>query len=137
MSGVQVPFQVPLEVNIVLIGFQADGGYRYTVDPQKLEEFLRVGFPTHRPLCQETGEHLDIEHNIVYNTFHVSFTKFIISKESFCTTSIVQFHHLFSSSPQAGQAEFIVLEKSLKEAMVLAGTAREVTTVVFIIYWCS
>ncbi|KAM4116599.1 hypothetical protein ACB094_02G062600 [Castanea mollissima] len=92
----EVPFHVPLEVNIVLIGFQADGGYRYTVDPQKLEEFLRVGFPTHRPLCQETGEHLDIEHNIVYNTFH------------------------------AGQAEFIVLEKSLKEAMVLAGTAREV-----------
>lgn len=83
ISGVQVPFQVPLEVNIVLIGFQADGGYRYTVDPQKLEEFLRVGFPNHRPLCQETGEHLDIEHNIVYNTFHVSFTKFIISKESY------------------------------------------------------
>ncbi|XP_030975121.1 uncharacterized protein LOC115994921 [Quercus lobata] len=91
----EVPFHVPLEVNVVLIGFHGDGGYRYTVDSQKLEEFLRVSFPTHRPLCQETGEHLDIEHNIVYNTFH------------------------------AGQAEFIVLEKSLKEAMVLAGTARE------------
>lgn len=79
----EVPFHVPLEVNVVLIGFQGDGGYRYTVDSQKLEEFLRVSFPTHRPLCQETGEHLDIEHNIVYNTFHVSFTKFIISKESY------------------------------------------------------
>lgn len=31
----------------------------------------------------------------------------------------------------------MVLEKSLKEAMVLAGTAREVTAVVFINYRCS
>ena len=28
---VQVPFQVPLEVNVVLVGFNGDGGYRYTV----------------------------------------------------------------------------------------------------------
>lgn len=71
----QVPFQVPLEVNVVLIGFNGDGGYRYTVDAHKLEEFLRVSFPSHRPLCLETGEHLDIEHHVVYNAFPVSFTK--------------------------------------------------------------
>ncbi|XP_062174534.1 uncharacterized protein LOC133879771 [Alnus glutinosa] len=91
----EVPFQVPLEVNVVLIGFNGDGGYRYTVDAHKLEEFLRVSFPSHRPLCLETGEHLDIEHHVVYNAF------------------------------PAGQPELIALEKALKEAMVTAGTARE------------
>ncbi|XP_034685323.1 uncharacterized protein LOC117914203 [Vitis riparia] len=91
----EVPFQVPLEVNIVLIGFNNDGGYRYTVDAHKLEEFLRISFPSHRPSCLETGEPLDIEHHIVYNVF------------------------------PAGQPELIALEKALKEAMVPAGTARE------------
>ncbi|KAK8671221.1 hypothetical protein V6N13_037822 [Hibiscus sabdariffa] len=91
----EVPFQVPLEVNVVLIGLNGDGGYRYTVDAPKLEEFLRVSFPSHRPSCLETGEPLDIEHHIVYNTF------------------------------PAGQPELIALEKALKEAMVPAGSARE------------
>uniref|UniRef100_A0A5B7BXW3 DUF7906 domain-containing protein n=1 Tax=Davidia involucrata TaxID=16924 RepID=A0A5B7BXW3_DAVIN len=94
-SRAEVPFQVPLEVNIVLIGLNGDGGYRYTLDSHKLEEFLRVSFPSHRPSCLETGELLDIEHHIVYNAF------------------------------PAGQAELIALEKELKEAMVAAGTARE------------
>lgn len=91
----EVPFQVPLEVNVVLIGLSGDGGYRYSVDSQKLEEFLKVSFPTHRPSCMETGETLDIEHHLVYNTFPV------------------------------GHPELIALEKALKEAMVPAGTARE------------
>ncbi|KAK9288081.1 hypothetical protein L1049_016528 [Liquidambar formosana] len=91
----EVPFQVPLEVNVVLIGLNGDGGYRYTVDSHKLEEFLRVSFPSHRPSCLETGEPLDIEHHLVYNAF------------------------------PAGQPELIALEKALKEAMVSAGTARE------------
>ncbi|KAK1592577.1 hypothetical protein Q3G72_027299 [Acer saccharum] len=91
----EVPFQVPLEVNIVLIGFSGDGGYRYLMDSHKLEEFLRVSFPNHRPSCLETGEALDIEHHIVYNVY------------------------------PAGQPEVIALEKALKEAMVPAGNARE------------
>ncbi|XP_050372530.1 uncharacterized protein LOC126790362 [Argentina anserina] len=94
-SRAEVPFQVPLEVNVVLVGFNGDGGYRYTVDAHKLEEVLKVSFPTHRPSCFETGEPLDIEHQIVYNAF------------------------------PAGQPELIALEKALKEAMVPAGTARE------------
>ncbi|KAL0457511.1 UNVERIFIED_CONTAM: hypothetical protein Slati_1090300 [Sesamum latifolium] len=73
-----------------------DGGYRYNVDSQKLEEFLRVGFPTHRPSCLETGQPLDIEHHVVFNAF------------------------------PAGQPELIALEKTIKAAMVPAGTAREV-----------
>lgn len=80
---VQVPFQVPLEVNIVLIGFNGDGGYRYVMDPHKLEEFLRVSFSTYRPSCQETGEPLDIEHHIVYNVYPVS--------------NYLHFNHAFSS----------------------------------------
>lgn len=91
----EVPFQVPLEVNVVLIGLNGDGGYRYTVDSHKLEEFLRTSFPSHRPSCLETGEPLDIQHHIVYNAF------------------------------PAGQPELIALEKALKESFVSAGTARE------------
>ncbi|KAK3002601.1 hypothetical protein RJ639_022373 [Escallonia herrerae] len=94
-SRAEVPFQVPLEVNVVLIGFNGDGGYRYTIDSQKLEEFLRISFPSHRPSCLETGEPLDIEHHIVYNAF------------------------------PTGQPELIALEKALKASMVPAGTARE------------
>lgn len=57
---VQVPFQVPLEVNVVLVGFNGDGGYRYTVDAHKLEEVLKVSFPTHRPACLSRPESLSI-----------------------------------------------------------------------------
>ncbi|KAJ1418659.1 hypothetical protein SESBI_15586 [Sesbania bispinosa] len=94
-SRAEVPFQVPLEVNVVLIGFSGDGGYRYTIDVHRLEQFLRTSFPSHRPSCLETGELLDIEHHLVYNAF------------------------------PAGQPELIALEKALKEAMVPAGKARE------------
>lgn len=91
----EVPFQVPLEVNVVLIGFNGDGGYRYPLDGHKLEQFLKMSFPLHRPSCLETGEPIDIEHHIMYNVI------------------------------AAGQPELISLEKSLKDAMVSAGTARE------------
>ncbi|XP_077218176.1 uncharacterized protein LOC143852601 [Tasmannia lanceolata] len=94
-SRAEVPFQVPLEVNIVLVGFNGDGGYRFTLDSHKLEEFMKISFPSHRPACLETGELLDIEHHIIYNAF------------------------------PAGQAELMALEKALKEAMISAGTARE------------
>ncbi|XP_040991272.1 uncharacterized protein LOC121238468 [Juglans microcarpa x Juglans regia] len=94
-SRAEVPLHVPLEVNVVLVGFNGDGGYRYTVEVHKLEEFLMASFPSHRPLCMETGEPLDIEHLLVYNVF------------------------------PAGQPELIALEKALKEAMVPSGTARE------------
>ncbi|KAL5996479.1 hypothetical protein ACLOJK_026559 [Asimina triloba] len=64
-----VPFQVPLEVNVVLVGFSGDGGYRYELDAHKFEEFLKTSFPSRRPACLETGELLDIEHHIIYNIF--------------------------------------------------------------------
>ncbi|ERN03143.1 hypothetical protein AMTR_s00003p00101050 [Amborella trichopoda] len=94
-SRAQVPFQVPLDVNIVLIGFNGDGGYRYSLDANKLEDFMKSNFPTHRPACLETGEPIDIEHHLFYKTY------------------------------PAGQPELITLEKVMKEAMVPAGAARE------------
>lgn len=94
-SRAEVPFQVPLEVNVVLIGFSGDGGYRYDIDAHQFEQLLKTSFPVHRPSCLETGELLDIEHHLVYNVF------------------------------PAGQPELIALEKALKDAMVPAGKARE------------
>lgn len=82
-------------MNVVLLGFNGDGGYRYMVDAHKLEMFLKTSFPTHRPACLETGELLDIEHHMVYNAF------------------------------PAGKPELIALEKTLRDAMVPAGSARE------------
>ncbi|KAL2338942.1 hypothetical protein Fmac_013388 [Flemingia macrophylla] len=94
-SRAEVPFQVPLEVNVVLIGFSGDGGYRYNIDAHRFEQLLKTSFPVHRPSCLETGELLDIEHHLVYNAF------------------------------PAGQPELIALEKALRDAMVPAGNARE------------
>ncbi|KAK1295082.1 hypothetical protein QJS10_CPA16g01682 [Acorus calamus] len=94
-SRAEVPFQVPLEINIVLVGFNSDGGYRFSLDAHKLEEFLRTSFPTHRPSCHERGEPIDIEHHFIYNVY------------------------------PAGQPELIALEKALRESMVPTGTARE------------
>ncbi|KAI3862473.1 hypothetical protein MKX03_011561 [Papaver bracteatum] len=90
-----IPFKVPLEVNIILVGFRGDGGFRYSLDIHKLEAFLKLSFPTHRPACLETGELIGIEHRLSYNVF------------------------------PAGQQELIALERAMKKAMVPAGTARE------------
>jgi hypothetical protein len=62
---------VSLEVNVVLIGSNGDGGYRYLVDGHNLEEFLKTSFPFHWPLCFETGEQTDIEHHIMYKVIAV------------------------------------------------------------------
>ncbi|KAI3769307.1 hypothetical protein L6452_00408 [Arctium lappa] len=70
-SPEQCSFQVPFEVNVILIGFSGDGGYRYTLDSQKLQEFLQVGFPSHMPSCLETDKPLDIEHHMVFNAIPI------------------------------------------------------------------
>lgn len=70
---VQVPFPVPLEVNVILVGFLNDGGYRFKIDHDKLYEHMKQTFPTHRPACMETGEVLDIEFDMSYNVIPVRF----------------------------------------------------------------
>lgn len=94
-SRAQVPFQIPFEVNVVLVGFNADGGYRYSLDVHKLGTILKEVFPTHRPTCLETAQQLDIEHNLYYSVLPVQ------------------------------QPELIALEQTIKSAMVPAGKARE------------
>ncbi len=67
----QVPFPVPLEVNVVLVGFLGDGGYRFQLDGNMLQEHLKKTFPSHRPACLETGALLEIEHQLTYNVIPV------------------------------------------------------------------
>ena len=69
---IQVPFPIPLEVNIVLVGFNGDGGYRYSLDSRKLASVLKDIFPNHRPTCLGTALQLDIEHTLYYNVLSVS-----------------------------------------------------------------
>ena len=68
----QVPFPIPLEVNIVLVGFNGDGGYRYSLESRKLASVLKDIFPNHRPTCLGTAQQLDIEHSLYYNVLSVS-----------------------------------------------------------------
>lgn len=82
---------MPLEVNVVLIGFNGDGGYRYSLDGHKLEEFLRKGFPLHRPSCFETGEPIDIEHHIMYNVIAV--ICFISDNNGLLFTTVLSYCH--------------------------------------------
>lgn len=64
---------MPLEVNVILVGFLNDGGYRFKIDHDKLYEHMKQTFPTHRPACMETGEVLDIEFDLSYNVIPVRF----------------------------------------------------------------
>ncbi len=70
-SFMQVPFPIPLEVNVVLVGFLGDGGYRFQLDGNMLQEHLKKTFPSHRPACLETGALLEIEHQLTYNVIPV------------------------------------------------------------------
>ncbi|KAI5081905.1 hypothetical protein GOP47_0001648 [Adiantum capillus-veneris] len=94
-SRAQVPFQIPFEINVVLVGLSGDGGYRYTLDGHKLGSILKEVFPTHRPTCLETAQQLDIEHNLYYNVVPV------------------------------GQPELLAFEQTIKAAMVHSGKTRE------------
>ena len=70
---IQVPFPVALEVNVVLVGFLNDGGYRFHLAHDKLHHHMKSSYPTHRPSCMETGEMLDIEFDMSYNVIPVRF----------------------------------------------------------------
>ncbi|CAM6099683.1 unnamed protein product [Calypogeia fissa] len=94
-SRARVPFHVPLEVNIVLVGFNGDGAYRFSMDADAMEAFMKSTFPSHRPACLETGLPLDIEHDIYYTVIPV------------------------------GQNELVNFEWETRQSMVNAGFARE------------
>lgn len=64
------PLRLPLEVNVVLVGFDGEGGFRHSVDERALADFLRDSFDRYRPSCLETGEQLEVEVELRYNVLH-------------------------------------------------------------------
>lgn len=94
-SRAEVPFRVPLEINLVMLGFNGDGGYRYKLDFKMLEEVLQKSMPSHRPACLETGQPLDIEHELIYKVIPVA------------------------------QPELVAVEWAVRRLMQEAGKARE------------
>ena len=64
------PLVLPLEVNIVLVGFDGDGGYRYRADAKALETFLRQSFGHFRPSSMSTGRPLEVSIELHYNVVH-------------------------------------------------------------------
>ena len=64
------PLRLPLEVNVVLVGFDGEGGFRHRVDERALADFLRDSFGRYRPSCLETGEQLEVEVELRYNVLH-------------------------------------------------------------------
>ena len=69
------PLRLPLEVNVVLVGFDGEGGFRHTVDERALADFLRDSFGRYRPSCLETGEQLEVEVELRYNVLHAAETR--------------------------------------------------------------
>lgn len=67
---VQLPLHVPLEVNVVLVGFgkQSEGT---RLEAEELKWFLEQSFPSHRPICQETEDQLAVEHDFSYTVLQV------------------------------------------------------------------
>ena len=64
------PLVLPLEVNIVLVGFDGDGGYRYRADANALETFLRDSFGHFRPSSMTTGRPLEVSIELHYNVIY-------------------------------------------------------------------
>lgn len=63
----EAPLHVPLEINVVLVGFGGeDGGRRYKLDAEEFRWFLQRSFPSRRPACLETGLELNVEHDLTY-----------------------------------------------------------------------
>eukprot|EP00850_Spirogloea_muscicola_P013627 SM000093S24438 [mRNA] locus=s93:351148:356688:- [translate_table: standard] len=62
----ETPLRVPLEVNVVLVGFGGDAGYRFLLDVEALREFMQRSFAAFRPTCLETGRMLEVEHELSY-----------------------------------------------------------------------
>jgi hypothetical protein len=59
----QVSFPIPLEVNVVLVGFLGDTrGYHFDLVGDMLQEHLKKTFLSHWPPCLEICALLEIEH---------------------------------------------------------------------------
>ncbi|GMH38389.1 hypothetical protein BSKO_06273 [Bryopsis sp. KO-2023] len=63
-------FAVPIEIDVILVGFAGDGAYKYEMDGVRLEDLLTQNYPTRRPVDRESGKPLSSEFDIIYNVFH-------------------------------------------------------------------
>lgn len=58
---------VPIEIDVVLIGFNGDGGFAYTMDSAQLESLLYETYPIRTPISRETKLPMTSEYHIMYN----------------------------------------------------------------------
>ncbi|EGG15448.1 transmembrane protein [Cavenderia fasciculata] len=56
------PGGIPFKLQILLIGFQRDGGYGYSLDNKSLQQLLFDSFPTHRPRSIHTSIYSKLFH---------------------------------------------------------------------------
>eukprot|EP00803_Ostreobium_quekettii_P007659 evm.model.scf_612.8 EVM.evm.TU.scf_612.8 scf_612:65646-66672(+) len=54
----QRTFDIPVEIDVVLVGFDGVGAYEYKVDPHKLEDLLASYYNTRRPHAKDLDEQL-------------------------------------------------------------------------------
>eukprot|EP00210_Caulerpa_lentillifera_P000299 g292.t1 len=73
--GGKAKLELPIEVDVILIGFDGHGAYQYTLDDGKLTDLLQTNFDSFRPKSRETGEELATEYYIEYNVIEIGSTK--------------------------------------------------------------
>jgi len=54
-------------INVVLVGFNGDGGYGYTLAEESLERLLSESMPTHRPSSLEKKKPLAVSYQLTYD----------------------------------------------------------------------
>lgn len=63
----QVPFVVPMTVNVGLVGLNGDGHKQYHLDKEVFQRALSNSLDAYVPSCFETGSKLDVQFDIMYN----------------------------------------------------------------------
>ena len=58
---------IKMGINVVLVGFNGDGGYGYTLAEESLERLLSESMPTHRPSSLEKKKPLAVSYQLTYD----------------------------------------------------------------------
>ncbi|KAK3236360.1 hypothetical protein CYMTET_53494 [Cymbomonas tetramitiformis] len=70
-EGGTQPLRFPLEIDVCLMGFEADGGFGYELSAIALQKFLQDTFFSYRPSCLETGKELEMSIELQYSVQHI------------------------------------------------------------------
>jgi len=62
----KAPFTVPLQVSVLLVGLNGDGGHNFTVSAKEFEDFMSKSFGTYRPSSTSQEKRLEIEYHLSY-----------------------------------------------------------------------